>query len=519
MIKSLLNNNRTVNQYSTVINEINNLESKFKLLSDTELSEYTVKLKNRYETTKNLTDITSEAFACTREAGRRTLGLRHFDVQLLGGLVLNDGKIAEMRTGEGKTLVSTLPAYLNALTKKGVHVVTVNDYLAKRDQTWMGQIHRFLGLNVGLIQEDMNSKQRQMNYNADITYITNSELGFDYLRDNMAFNIKDVVQRTFNFCIVDEVDSILIDEARTPLIISGSTESSIDKYVVAAEVVKYLEVQQHFEIDEKGKNIILTEQGVRQAEKFLNIKDLYNKADPWIPFIINALRATTLFFNNVHYIVKDNEIVIVDEFTGRIMPDRRWSDGLHQAVEAKENVPIRGNNQTLASITYQNFFLLYPKLSGMTGTGKTAEAEFEKIYNLPVLSVPTAKSTKRKDLPDYIYRDELSKWKAVAKECRDISLTGQPILIGTTSVEKSEILAQLLNDYNLSYQLLNAKPENVKKESEIIAQAGEKGAITIATNMAGRGTDIVLGGNIKFKIQKELYISIFNLWHFIYGKQ
>ena len=505
MIKSLLNNNRTVNQYSTVINEINNLESKFKLLSDTELSEYTVKLKNRYETTKNLTDITSEAFACTREAGRRTLGLRHFDVQLLGGLVLNDGKIAEMRTGEGKTLVSTLPAYLNALTKKGVHVVTVNDYLAKRDQTWMGQIHRFLGLNVGLIQEDMNSKQRQMNYNADITYITNSELGFDYLRDNMAFNIKDVVQRTFNFCIVDEVDSILIDEARTPLIISGSTESSIDKYVVAAEVVKYLEVQQHFEIDEKGKNIILTEQGVRQAEKFLNIKDLYNKADPWIPFIINALRATTLFFNNVHYIVKDNEIVIVDEFTGRIMPDRRWSDGLHQAVEAKENVPIRGNNQTLASITYQNFFLLYPKLSGMTGTGKTAEAEFEKIYNLPVLSVPTAKSTKRKDLPDYIYRDELSKWKAVAKECRDISLTGQPILIGTTSVEKSEILAQLLNDYNLSYQLLNAKPENVKKESEIIAQAGEKGAITIATNMAGRGTDIVLGGNIKFKIQKELY--------------
>ena len=505
MIKSLLNSNRTVNQYSSVINEINNLESKFKLLSDTELSEYTIKLKARYDTTKNLNDITPDAFACTREAGRRTLGLRHFDVQLLGGLVLNDGKIAEMRTGEGKTLVSTLPAYLNALTKKGVHVVTVNDYLAKRDQTWMGQIHRFLGLNVGLIQEDMNSKQRQINYNADITYITNSELGFDYLRDNMAFNIKDVVQRPFNFCIVDEVDSILIDEARTPLIISGSTESSIDKYVVAAEVVKYLEVQIHFEIDEKGKNIILTEQGVRQAEKFLNITDLYNKTDPWIPFIINGLRATTLFFNNVHYIVKDNEIVIVDEFTGRIMPDRRWSDGLHQAIEAKENVPIRGNNQTLASITYQNFFLLYPKLSGMTGTGKTAEAEFEKIYNLPVLSIPTAKTTKRKDLPDYIYRDELSKWKAVAKECRDISATGQPILIGTTSVEKSEILAQLLNDYNLSYQILNAKPENVKKESEIIAQAGEKKAITIATNMAGRGTDIVLGGNIKFKIQKELY--------------
>ena len=505
MIKSLLNNNRVINQYSSLINEINNLETNFKLFSDEELAEQTIKLKKKYERNSNLSEITAEAFACTREAGRRTLGLRHFDVQLLGGLVLNDGKIAEMRTGEGKTLVSTLPAYLNGLTGKGVHVVTVNDYLAKRDQTWMGQIHRFLGLNVGLIQEDMNSKQRQINYNADITYITNSELGFDYLRDNMAFNIKDVVQRPFNFCIVDEVDSILIDEARTPLIISGTTENSIDKYIVAAEVVKYLEVQTHFEIDEKGKNIILTEQGIIQAETFLNIKDLYNKTDPWIPFIVNALRASTLFFNNVHYIVKNNEIVIVDEFTGRIMPDRRWSDGLHQAVEAKENVPIRGGNQTLASITYQNFFLLYPKLSGMTGTGKTAEAEFEKIYNLPVLSIPTAKSSKREDLPDYIYRDELSKWKAVAKECNDISLTGQPILIGTTSVEKSEILSQLLTDYKLPHNILNAKPENVKKESEIIAQAGQKSTITIATNMAGRGTDIVLGGNVKFKIQKELY--------------
>ena len=505
MIKSLLNNNRVINQYSSLINEINNLETNFKLFSDEELAEQTIKLKKKYERNSNLSEITAEAFACTREAGRRTLGLRHFDVQLLGGLVLNDGKIAEMRTGEGKTLVSTLPAYLNGLTGKGVHVVTVNDYLAKRDQTWMGQIHRFLGLNVGLIQEDMNSKQRQINYNADITYITNSELGFDYLRDNMAFNIKDVVQRPFNFCIVDEVDSILIDEARTPLIISGTTENSIDKYIVAAEVVKYLEVQTHFEIDEKGKNVILTEQGIIQAETFLNIKDLYNKTDPWIPFIVNALRASTLFFNNVHYIVKNNEIVIVDEFTGRIMPDRRWSDGLHQAVEAKENVPIRGGNQTLASITYQNFFLLYPKLSGMTGTGKTAEAEFEKIYNLPVLSIPTAKSSKREDLPDYIYRDELSKWKAVAKECNDISLTGQPILIGTTSVEKSEILSQLLTDYKLPHNILNAKPENVKKESEIIAQAGQKSTITIATNMAGRGTDIVLGGNVKFKIQKELY--------------
>jgi preprotein translocase subunit SecA len=511
MIQNLLNNNRVINKYSTLVNEINNFETNLQLLSDIELREKTSKLKQNYQLNQNLPGITAEAFACAREAGKRTLGLRHFDVQLLGGLVLNEGKIAEMRTGEGKTLVSTLPAYLNALTDKGVHIVTVNDYLAKRDQTWMGQLHRFLGLNVGLVQENMNSKQRQNNYNADITYITNSELGFDYLRDNMAFNIKEVVQRPFNFCIIDEVDSILIDEARTPLIISGATESSIDKYIVAAEVVKYLEINKHFEIDEKGKNIVLTEEGILQAETFLNIKDLYNKTDPWVPFIINALRATTLFFNNVHYIVKKNEIVIVDEFTGRIMPDRRWSDGLHQAVEAKESVPIRGGNQTLASITYQNFFLLYPKLSGMTGTGKTAEAEFEKIYNLPVVSIPTAKTSQRKDLSDFIYRDELSKWKAIAKECKDINLTGQPILVGTTSVEKSEILSQLLSDYNLSHQILNAKPENVKKESEIIAQAGKKDSITIATNMAGRGTDIVLGGNVKFEVQKEIYEYLLSL--------
>jgi preprotein translocase subunit SecA len=511
MIQNLLNNNRVINKYSSLVNEINSFETNLQLLSDIELREKTIKLKQKYQFNQDLSAITAESFACAREAGKRTLGLRHFDVQLLGGLVLNEGKIAEMRTGEGKTLVSTLPAYLNALTNKGVHIVTVNDYLAKRDQTWMGQLHRFLGLNVGLVQENMNSKQRQNNYNADITYITNSELGFDYLRDNMAFNIKEVVQRPFNFCIIDEVDSILIDEARTPLIISGATESSIDKYIVAAEIVKYLEINKHFEIDEKAKNIILTEEGIIQAETFLNIKDLYNRTDPWIPFIINALRATTLFFNNVHYIVKNNEIVIVDEFTGRIMPDRRWSDGLHQAVEAKENVPIRGGNQTLASITYQNFFLLYPKLSGMTGTGKTAEAEFEKIYNLPVVSIPTAKTNKRKDLSDFIYRDELSKWKAIAKECKDINLTGQPILVGTTSVEKSEILSQLLNDYNLPHQILNAKPENVKKESEIIAQAGKKNSITIATNMAGRGTDIVLGGNVKFEVQKEIYEYLLNL--------
>ena len=505
MVKNLLKTKNITNNYNTIINQINGLEEKYKTLSDYELAENTEKLKKQYNETLDLTNIISDSFALIREMGNRRLGLRHFDVQLLGGLVLNDGKIAEIRTGEGKTLVSTLPAYLNALTEKGVQIVTINDYLATRDQNWMGQIHRSLGLTVGRIQENMITKQRQLNYRNDITYVTNSELAFDYLRDNMAFNIQDVVQRPFNYCIIDEVDSILIDEARTPLIISSQTESSTEKYSIAAEVIKYLEVGKHFEIDEKNKNIILSESGIKQVENFLNIKDLYDRSNPWIPFIINALRASILFLKNIQYIIKNNEIIIVDVFTGRIMPDRRWSDGLHQALEAKENVPIRSGNDTLASITYQNFFLLYPKLSGMSGTAKTAELEFEKIYNLPVIVIPTAKKIKRKDISDVIYRDELSKWKAIIKECKNVHLTGQPILIGTTTVEKSEILAGLLETSNLSYQILNAKPENVKKESEIIAQAGKKFAITIASNMAGRGTDIILGGNVKFQIQKELY--------------
>jgi len=410
-----------------------------------------------------------------------------------------------MRTGEGKTLVATLPAYLNAVTKKGVHIVTVNDYLASRDQLSMGQVYRFLGLNTGLIQEDMEVRERQKNYDADITYVTNSELGFDYLRDNMALNINEVVLRPFNYCIVDEVDSVLIDEAQTPLIISNAVQTSIDKYIIAAEVIDYLEVNIHFKVDEKNKNVILTKEGAIQIEEILGITDLYNPNDPWIPYIINALKATTLFFRNVHYIVQNDQIIIVDEFTGRIMPDRRWSDGLHQAVEAKEGVTIRQNNETAASVTYQNFFLLYPKLSGMTGTAKTAEIEFEKIYNLSVVEIPTARPNLLNDLPDLIYKDELSKWTAIAKECEKISTNSQPILIGTTSVEKSEMLGQLLNEYKLPYQLLNAKPENVRRESEIVAQAGNRNSITIATNMAGRGTDIILGGNIKFKVLKELY--------------
>nr|YP_009496559.1 preprotein-translocase subunit a [Actinocyclus subtilis]AWT39272.1 preprotein-translocase subunit a [Actinocyclus subtilis] len=505
MIKSLFNQNSIANNYRNLVNQINLLEKDLSLFSDSELRSKIFELKARYKTEKDLSFIIAECFALTREASSRTLGLRHFDVQLLGGLVLNNGQIAEMRTGEGKTLVATLSASLNALTENGVHIVTVNDYLASRDQVSMGQIYRFLGLDTGLIQENMTVKERQENYLADITYVTNNELGFDYLRDNMALNKKDVVLRPFNYCIIDEVDSILIDEAQTPLILSSTIETSLEKFVIAAEIVQYLEVKIHFNVDEKNKNVVLTEQGTLQIEQILGVKDLYNIKNPWIPYIINAIKANTLFFKNVHYIVQNQQIIIVDEFTGRIMADRRWSDGLHQAIEAKENVPIRENTETVASITYQNFFLLYPKLSGMTGTAKTAEIEFEKIYNLPVEVISTAKPNLRKDLPDLIYKDQLSKWNAIAKECKNISQIGQPILIGTTTVEKSEMLAQLLKEYNLSYQLLNAKPENVRRESEIVAQAGKKGSITIATNMAGRGTDIILGGNIQFKIRKQLY--------------
>lgn len=505
MLKNPFKKTSIVDKYQELINEINLLESTVQTLTDSEIRDKTVQLKKRYQDEQNLNALIAEAFALTREASVRTLGLRHFDVQLIGGLVLNSGKIAEMRTGEGKTLVATLPAYLNALTTKGVHIVTVNEYLANRDQTTMGQIYRFLGLKTGLIQEKMTTPERRRNYDADITYVTNNELGFDYLRDNMSLNIQDVVLRPFNYCIVDEVDSVLIDEAQTPLIIANSVKTSVDKYIIASEITDYLEVNKHFEIDEKNKNIILTNQGALQIEQILGIQDLYNPRDPWIPYVINAIRASALFFRDVHYIVQNNQIVIVDEFTGRIMPDRRWSDGLHQAVEAKEGVPIRQTTETTASITYQNFFLVYPKLSGMTGTAKTAEVEFDKIYNLPVEEIPTARPNLRKDLPDRIYKDEFSKWSAIVKECQSVSPIGQPILIGTTTVEKSEMLGQLLNQYQLTYQLLNARPENVRRESEIVAQAGQKGSITIATNMAGRGTDIILGGNIQFRVRKELY--------------
>ncbi len=505
MLKNPFNNTSLLNKYKNFVNEINILENDLKVLSDSELRAKSFKLRKQYDDTKNLNSLITESFALTRETSFRTLGLRHFDVQLLGGLVLNDQKIAEMKTGEGKTLVATLPAFLNGLTKKGVHIVTVNDYLANRDQVSMGQIYRFLGLDTGLIQEGMSTLERKENYNSDVTYVTNYELTFDFLRDNMAINLTEVVLRPFNYCIIDEVDSILIDEAQTPLIISNNIQTPIEKYIIASEITEYLELSSHYKVDEKNKNVILTEEGSKQIEKILSIQDLYDPRDPWISYVINAIKANALFFKDVHYIVQNNRIIIVDEFTGRIMPDRRWGDGLHQAIEAKEKLPIRQKTETVAAITYQNFFLIYPKLSGMTGTGKTAEIEFEKIYKLSVEEVPTARVNQRKDLPDLIYKDQFLKWNAIAQACNNISLTQQPILIGTTTVEKSEMLAQLLNEYKLAYQILNAKPENVRRESEIVAQAGKQGSITIATNMAGRGTDIILGGNINFKIQKNLY--------------
>jgi len=505
MQKNLLQKNSITKKYQNLVNQINSFEDKFQTLTDNDLRAQSFKLKKQYQESKNLNSLISESFALTREASLRTLGLRHFDVQLIGGLTLNNQKIAEMKTGEGKTLVATLSASLNALTGKGVHIITINDYLASRDHASMGQIYSLLGLNTGLIQDDMSKLERKKNYNADITYVTNYEVTFDFLRDNMALNVNDVTLRPFNYCIIDEVDSVLIDEAQTPLILSDSFETPVDKYIIAAEIKEYLKRDTHYTVDEKNKNIILLDKGSQQIEKILQIQDLYDPRDPWIPYVINAIKADSLFTSNIHYIIQNNRIVIVDEFTGRIMPDRRWGEGLHQAIEAKEKLPIRQKSETQAEITYQNFFLLYPKLSGMTGTGKTAEIEFEKIYKLSVDEIPTARPTLRKDLPDLVYKDQFLKWNAISKTCNKISSTGQPILIGTTTIEKSEMLAELLNEYKLSYQLLNAKPENVRRESEIVAQAGKRGAITIATNMAGRGTDIILGGNITFNVQKELY--------------
>ncbi len=507
MLKALFGdpNTRKLKKLQPYIAEINVLEEDIAVLSDDELKQKTVafrealdRAKTYAETEEILDEILPEAFAVVREAGKRVLGMRHFDVQLMGGLILHKGQIAEMKTGEGKTLVATLPAYLNGLTGKGVHVVTVNDYLARRDAEWMGQIHRFLGLSVGLVQSGMNPEERKKNYACDVTYTTNSELGFDYLRDNMATSMLEVVQRPFNFCVIDEVDSILIDEARTPLIISGQVERPTEKYFKASEIAAQMVKDVDYEVDEKQRNVLMTDEGFEKAENLLETNDLFDKDDPWAHYIFNAVKAKELFLKDVNYIVRDGEVVIVDEFTGRIMVGRRWSDGLHQAIEAQERVEIQRESQTLATITYQNFFLLYPKLSGMTGTAKTEETELEKVYNLQVTITPTNRPSGRRDWPDVVYKNEMAKWKAIARECEELHELGRPILVGTTSVEKSEVISRLLQESNIPHNLLNARPENVERESEIVAQAGRKGAVTIATNMAGRGTDIILGGNADY---------------------
>jgi preprotein translocase subunit SecA len=505
---------RDIKKIQPIVDKINSLEEETKNLTDEQLKNKTAEFKERLKNGETLDDILPEAFAVVREASKRAIGLRHYDVQLIGGIVLHNGKIAEMKTGEGKTLVSTLPAYLNALEGKGVHIVTVNDYLAKRDASWMGPVHNFLGLTVGYIQHDMEHEERKKMYDCDITYITNNELGFDYLRDNMVMDKSERVLRKLNYAIVDEVDSILIDEARTPLIISGPAEESTDKYYIVNRIIpllnpRFITEKEEIEakrtgedlgkgydaiIDEKSHNVVLTEEGVKKAEKILNVANIYDDVNAeWAHHITQALRAHHLFKRDVEYVVKDGEIIIVDEFTGRLMPGRRWSDGLHQAIEAKENLRIKEENQTLATITFQNFFKLYKKLSGMTGTAMTEVSEFLEIYKLDVVEIPPNKKCIRKDFPDRVYRTEREKNNAIVEEIEERWKKGQPLLVGTRSIEKSEKLSQMLRAKGIPHQVLNAKYHEM--EAQIIAQAGRKGSVTIATNMAGRGTDIILGGN------------------------
>lgn len=495
---------KTRQTYADRVTQINAFESSISQLSDEELKGRTADLKDRVARGESLESVLPEAFAVVREASKRVLGLRPFDVQLIGGMVLHKGEIAEMRTGEGKTLVAVLPAYLNALAGKGVHVVTVNDYLARRDCEWVGQVHRFLGLQVGLIQQGMTSDDRRKNYGCDVTYVTNSELGFDFLRDNLAQAKAELCLRTFSYCIIDEVDSILIDEARTPLIISGSAAKPSDQYVKAFKLARELQRDIHYTVDEKQRSILITEEGYEDAETVLGVKDLYDPREQWASYLLNALKAKELFQKNVNYIVKNKEVVIVDEFTGRVMPGRRWGEGLHQAVEAKEAVTIQNENVTLASISYQNFFLQYPKLCGMTGTAATEAPEFKSIYKLTVTEIPTNRSMVRKDESDVVFRSEDGKWRAAVVEVARMHKTGRPVLVGTTSVEQSEALSERLRDAKIKHQVLNAKPENVEREAEIVAQSGRVGAVTIATNMAGRGTDIILGGNSDFMARLKL---------------
>ncbi|MGE4578707.1 MAG: preprotein translocase subunit SecA [Desulfuromonadales bacterium] len=513
-------NERELKQLRLVVDKINALEPSISPLSDEELRGKTAEFRQRLEQGESLDNLLPEAFAVVREAARRVLGMRHFDVQLIGGMVLHSGKIAEMKTGEGKTLVATLPAYLNALSGRGVHVITVNDYLARRDSEWMGQVHRFLGLTVGCIVHGLTDIQRKEAYGCDITYGTNNEFGFDYLRDNMKFALSDYVQRELNFAIVDEVDSILIDEARTPLIISGPSEASSELYYTVNRIIPMLkkgevietrdgkigqtlkEYTGDFTVDEKAKASSLTEEGVAKVEKLLGVENLYEPRNIELLHHVNqALKAHALFRRDVDYVVKDGEVMIVDEFTGRLMPGRRWSDGLHQAVEAKEGVKIESENQTLATITFQNYFRMYNKLSGMTGTADTEAAEFHQIYKLDVVVIPTNRPLLRKDYADVIYKTEKEKFKAVVDDVVGCHETGQPVLVGTISIEKSEVLAEMLRKRGVPHHVLNAKHH--EKEAEIVAQAGRKGAVTIATNMAGRGTDIILGGNAELLARRE----------------
>jgi len=486
------------------LSEIKKELSSFELKTNEELSDEIEKLK-KCSKVEGLESIIAPWFAMVQEISYRKIGLKHFDTQLLAGLILHEGKIVEMKTGEGKTLASTLPVSLNALSGKGTHVVTVNEYLAERDQKWMGKIYNGLNLSVGLIKSENNTSEKRKSYMADITYVTNSELVFDYLRDSSALNSNEVVQRPFYYCVIDEIDSILIDEARTPLILSTFLgDINLNKLYLAKSIAKILEKGKDFEIDEKRKDINLTENGYQKTKALLGKKSLYESDDPWILEILNALKAEYIFKLNKDYIVLNNKIVIVDEFTGRIMEDRRWSLGIHEAVEIKEKVKLGGGTKTKSSITYQNFFTLFPKLAGMTGTAKTTEKEFQDIYNLEVVVLPTSKPLIRKDLSDLVFQTELAKWKAVLNQSKESYEKGQPMLIGTATVEKSEFLSDLFKISKIPHQVLNAKPENVKRESEIVAQAGERFAVTIATNMAGRGTDIILGGNPYFKVKQKL---------------
>lgn len=485
------NNERQIKRMQPIVEKINSLEPSIQALSDEQLAQKTIDFKAQFAQGKSLDDILPEAFAVVREAGYRTLGQRHFDVQLMGGMVLHQGKISEMKTGEGKTLTATLPLYLNALTGKGAHLVTVNDYLARRDSEWMKPIYNFLGLEVACLQNSMSDAERQAAYNADILYATNNELGFDYLRDNMKFRKSDLVQRELTFAIVDEVDSILIDEARTPLIISGSSEEIGTLYRDADRVVSFLEKGTDYEVDEKSRTVLMTESGVDKVEKAFNVPNLYLVEYMQLLHHINqALRAHALFKRDVDYVVVNNQVLIVDEFTGRILPGRRYSDGLHQALEAKENVEIERESQTLASITLQNFFRLYKKLAGMTGTAATESEEFHNIYKLDVVSIPTNRALIRKDMPDLIFLTKNAKYKAIIEDIKERHEKGQPVLIGTIAIETSELLSAILTANGIKHDVLNAKQH--EREAEIVAHAGEAGRITIATNMAGRGTDIKL---------------------------